>query len=96
MYFQFFKLLMVPTPCTAAFGMVYKIVVRNTRTPTNICRIHSWEKETERFGQYTSLGSGAHSVTHNMGFSACWLCAATAAPRLFLKVTIAAGISLFL
>ena len=44
-----------------------------------------------RLSQYTSRGSGAHSVNQMVGFLDCWVCAQTAAPHRDLKETKAAG-----
>jgi hypothetical protein len=44
-----------------------------------------------KFCQYTSRGSGAHSVNHKVGFLDCWVCAQTAAPHRVLNETNAAG-----
>lgn len=44
------------------------------------------------FSQYTSRGSGAQFVNHNVGFLLCCVCAQTAAPHLELNDTNAAGV----
>jgi len=53
-----------------------------TTLDVHLCKNDEWKK-----GQYTSLGSGACSAAHSVGFSDCCKLEAMAAPYRHLKDT---------
>lgn len=66
--------------------------VRKKNATATICLLIVRETNgIARFRQYTSRGSGAHSVNHRVGFLVCCVCAQTAAAQRVLKDTNAAG-----
>ena len=56
-------------------------------TMATTLKIHLFKNDDWKKGQYTSLGSGACSVIHSVGFSDCFNFKATAAPYRDLKDT---------
>lgn len=76
---------------TNAMGIIKKKVRKKNATAViNLLTV----RETYgigKFRQYTSRGSGAHSVNQSVGFLVCWVCAQTAAAHLVLNETNAAG-----
>lgn len=86
---------MFANDCTKAIGIMKKKVRKNNATAMINLRIVSSKKGIARLGQYTSRGSGAHSVSQIVGLLDCCVCAQTAAPHRLLKETNAAGIIVF-
>lgn len=82
---------MLARDCTNVIGIMKKNVRKKNATATMSLRIVRKTKGIARFSQYTSRGSGAHSVSHIVGFLDCWVCAQTAAAHRVLKETNAAG-----
>ena len=78
--------------CTDAIGIMKKKVRKKKATPIISLLTLSDMYGMAKFCQYTSRGSGAHSVNHKVGFLDCWVCAHTAAPHRVLNETNAAGI----
>lgn len=81
--------------CTKAIGIIKKKVRKNNATAMINRRTVREKNGIERLGQYTSRGSGAHSVSQIVGLLDCCVCAQTAAPHRVLKETNAAGIIAF-
>jgi hypothetical protein len=77
--------------CTDAIGIMKKKVSKRNATPIISLLTLSDMYGMAKFCQYTSRGSGAHSVNHKVGFLDCWVCAHTAAPHRVLNETNAAG-----
>ena len=84
---------MLASVCTKAIGIMKKKVRKKNATVIISLRTLRWTYGIAKFGQYTSRGSGAHSVNQIVGFLVCWVCAQTAAPHRVLKETKAAGIT---
>lgn len=82
---------MFASDCTKAIGMMKKKVRKKKATAIRSFRIVNETYGIARFFQYTSRGSGAHSVNHRVGFRACCVWAQTAAPQRVLNDTKAAG-----
>lgn len=74
-------------------GIRNRTVRMMVATITTRLQIHLLIKDAEKKGQYTSLGSGARSVTHSVGFVPCLICKVNAAASRVLKDTKAAGTS---
>jgi len=83
---------MLARACTDAIGIMKKKVRKKNATPIISLLTESDMYGMAKFSQYTSRGSGAHSVNHKVGFLDCWVCAQTAAPHRVLNETNAAGI----
>ena len=83
---------MLARACTDAIGIMKKKVRKKNATAMISLLTASETYGIARFCQYTSCGSGAHSVNHEVGFLDCWVWAQTAAPHRDLKETNAAGI----
>lgn len=83
---------MLASDCTNAMGIMKKNVRKKKATATISLLIVSETYGIAMLSQYTSRGSGAHSVNQMVGFLDCWVCAQTAAPQRDRKETKAAGI----
>jgi hypothetical protein len=77
--------------CTIAMGIMKKKVKKKNATAITSLLTERETYGMARFGQYTSRGSGAHSVNQIVGFLDCWVWAQTAVPQRVLKETNAAG-----
>nr|GMC77161.1 hypothetical protein Iba_chr03eCG8030 [Ipomoea batatas] len=82
---------MLARDCTKAMGIMKKKVRKKNAMPTTSFLIASETYGIARLSQYTSRGSGAHSVSQMVGFRDCCVCAQTAAAHRVLKETNAAG-----
>lgn len=80
---------------TNVIGIMKKNVRKKKATPIMSFLIVSETYGIARFSQYTSRGSGAHSVSHKVGFLDCCVCAQTAAAHRVLKETNATGMIAF-
>lgn len=93
--FKNFALFSIPSmlarPWTDATGIMKKKVRKKKATAIMSLLTVNETYGIARLSQYTSRGSGAHSVNHKVGFLDCCVCAATAADHRDLKETNAAG-----
>ena len=83
---------MLANDWTKAMGIMKKNVRKKKATAIISLLIVSETYGIAMLSQYTSRGSGAHSVNHTVGFLDCCVCAQTAAPQRVRKETKAAGI----